>query len=47
MNFISNLVGDLADLFYLVGTYFNNIAVRLKMEHYADNHPSGGACVTN
>lgn len=43
MNLLSNLVGDLADLFYLVGTQLNNWAVALKMRHYANNHPSGGS----
>lgn len=42
MNTIANLIGDVADLLYLVGTYLNNVAVRLKMGQYADNHPSKG-----
>lgn len=47
VNALSNLIGDVADLFYLVGTYLNNLAVRIKMRHYVDNHPSGGAVVTH
>lgn len=42
MNLIANLIGDLADLFYLVGTHLNNCAVRIKLNNYVDNHPSGG-----
>lgn len=47
MNHVANILGWVADQFYMCGAWFNNLSVRIKMNHYADNHPSGGSRESN